>query len=480
MIDTLALAVALPLLGAIGATLWPRRSLPLSLVAGLATTAAALALTVEVALDGVQRSDFGGWGAPLGIALQADGLSVALLAMSNLVTLAATFYSAEYFGDKAVRRHFWPLWMLLWASLNGLFIAADLFNIYVALELLGLAAVALAALTGTRDAVSASLRYLLASLLGAITYLLGVTLLYGAYGTLDLGLLADAITSGPVAWGALTLMIGGLLIKTALFPMHFWLPPAHGNAPAPVSAALSALVVKVSFYLILRLWFDLFGPIVTPAAANLLGILGAAAILWGSWQAVMAERLKLMAAYSTVAQIGYLFLFFPVIASLEPSPARDDLIGAMVLFALSHGFAKAALFLAAGHIQQCAGHDRIDDLAGTVQRLPATSFVIALAGVALIGLPLSGAFTAKWLLLSGAIAAGQWWWVLVVLAGTLLAAGYIFRMLGKVFGFQETPYACITAVRSEVPALLLATTATLVLGLAANPLWFLLGFGDLR
>ncbi len=247
-------------------------------------------------------------------------------------------------------------------------------------------------------------------------FLAGVSLIYAGYGTLDMAALADMIEAGPVAWTALALMTAGLLLKTALFPLHFWLPPAHASAPAPVSAVLSALVVKVAFYLVLRLWLDVFATVVTPAAANLLGMLGAGAVLWGSWQALHAERLKLLAAYSTVAQLGYLFLFFPLLLALPPGPARELAAGGLVMLALTHGFAKAGLFLAIGVIQQHSGHDRIRDLSGTAQRLPATTFAIALAGVALIGLPPSGAFLGKWQLLAGAFATGQWLWVVVTAA----------------------------------------------------------------
>ena len=121
------------------------------------------------------------------------------------------------------------------------------------------------------------------------------------------------IASNLVSWSALALMTVGLLLKTALFPLHFWLPPAHANAPAPVSAVLSALVVKASFYLIVRLWFDVFPAVLAPAAGHLMGILGMVAILWGSIQSLHQERLKLLVAYSTVAQLGYLFLMFPLL-----------------------------------------------------------------------------------------------------------------------------------------------------------------------
>lgn len=473
--EWMVLAVAVPLLGAVMVTVLPRRAVGLGLLSALATSAVGLTVTAAVWQQGPLRLELGGWETPLGIALAADGLSAAMLGMTNLVALAISVYASSYFrhGDRAP--HFWPLWLLLWAALNGVFLAGDLFNLYVMLELLGLSAAALGALSASREAIAANLRYLLVGLLGSLAYLLGVALLYTAYGSLDLELLAGRIVPAPLAAMALVLMVTGLGLKCALFPLHFWLPPAHGSAPAPVSAALSALVVKAAFYLILRLWLDLFGPITTDAAALVLGLLGAAAVLWGSWQALRAERLKLLAAYSTVAQIGYLFLFFPLLAATPPGSGHDHLFGALVLMALTHGFAKAAFFLAAGVVQTNAGHDRIVDLGGTAQRMPAATFTLAVAGAALIGLPPSGSFTAKWLMMGSAIQTGQWWWVLVASAGTLLAAAYIFRVLNRAFGQEPTPLGFVTEVRTEVPALLLAVIAVAVLGLGAAPLWGLLG-----
>lgn len=471
-------AILAPLLGGLLATALPRWAPALGLLAAVVTTALSIAVTAGVFVLDVVRVDLGGWGVPLGIALEANGLSAALLIMSNLVALGTSVYATSYFGTDGKALHFWPLWLLLWSSLNGLFLAADLFNLYVMLELLGLTAAALGALTGSRDAIAANLRYLMVGLLGSITYLLGVALLYTGFGTLDMALLGERMHPGPLAASALVLMTTGLALKAALFPLHFWLPPAHANAPAPVSAVLSALVVKASFYLILILWTGLFSPVVTAAGANLLALLGAAAVLWGSWRALRAERLKLMAAYSTVAQIGYLFLFFPLLEATEAGPMRDDLFVAIVLMALSHGFAKAGFFLAVGLVQKHAGHDRIDDLGGTAQRLPATTFAIALAGSALIGLPPSGGFIGKWLLMQSAIATGQWWWLVTVAIGTLLAAAYVFRVLSQAFGMEPTPLRFVTDARAELPALLLALVSVGVLGLASGPLWLLLGINE--
>jgi len=477
MADALIWLVAMPLAGAVATLLMQRQATAIVNVTALANTGVAGLLLYEVARQGSLSYEVGGWTAGLGIALRADGLSALLLMMSALVVLATSVYASAYFSKAADRAGFWPLWLLLWTSLNALLLSGDLFNLYVTLELLGLSAVALASLGGKTAAVQAALRYLLVGLLGSMMFLAGVSLIYAGYGTLDLSTLARVVEAGPVAWTALALMTAGLLLKTALFPLHFWLPPAHASAPAPVSAVLSALVVKVAFYLVLRLWLDVFADLVTPAAANLLGILGAGAVLWGSWRALRAERLKLLAAYSTVAQLGYLFMFFPLLQALPPGPARDTALGGLVILALTHGFAKAGLFLAIGIIQQRSGHDRIRDLDGTAQRLPATTFAIALGGVALIGLPPSGAFLGKWQLLAGSFATGQWLWILVTMAGSLLAAAYMFRVLGHAFGHQPYPQRPVTVAREEWPALILTAMAVAGLGLAGAPVWGLLEGG---
>ena len=455
--------IFLPLVTGILAFLFRRRGALLGVVTAVGLVPALAGLTWQVLGNGPQHYDVGGWGAPLGIDLFADGLSLIMLAMTTLVGIGTTFYATGYYsanGEGTGKHHhqdpalFWPLWLLLWTALNGLFLSADVFNLYVTLELLGLSAVALVALAGGPSAVAAAMRYLLVSLLGSLSYLLGVALLYFAYGALSLGLLAQNMTSSPASFAAISMMTAGLAMKTALFPLHFWLPPAHANAPAPVSAVLSALVVKASFYLLLRLWFQVFINAVTPSVANLLGILGVAAILWGSAQALLAQRLKLLVAYSTVAQLGYLFLVFPL---AQGTGTGFSAWSGGLYFILSHACAKGAAFLAAGTVLYGFGHDRIDELVGVTHRMPVTMFAFAIAGVSLMGLPPSGGFIAKWLLLNAALAGGQWWWAIVIVSGGLLAAAYVFRFFSRAFRHVEEISTCRRIPQSmELTALALA------------------------
>jgi len=499
------LLIGLPLTSALLTFLFRAASHWIGISTALAINGAiAVLITQMLESPEVHRYPIGGWGAPLGIELYLDGLSATMLIMSALVGLAVSLYAPAYFRTKSTidnlqavankpgydlwgmlqgkptagmtqhtdpEEYFWPLWLFLWAGLNALFLSADIFNLYVTLELVSLSAVALTALAGSKEALISAMRYLLVSLLGSLCYLLGVALLYHTFATVDIALLAERFIALPASWASLGLMTAGLLLKSALFPLHFWLPAAHGSAIAPVSALLSALVVKASFYLLLRLWLELFGTIGV-AATDLLGLMGAAAILWGSLQALRQTRLKLLIAYSTVAQLGYLFIAFPLAAGHASAWQ-----GALYL-ALSHALAKGAMFLAAGNILLFSGHDRISALDRVAQQLPLSLMAFALAGVSIMGLPPSGGFIGKWLLLEAAISQGSWGWALAILTGGLLAAGYIFKVISHAFNQVETPHKT-----QRVPAImqwsaLLLAIGSLLLGLiVAQPL-NLLEIGD--
>jgi formate hydrogenlyase subunit 3/multisubunit Na+/H+ antiporter MnhD subunit len=461
--------ILVPLVGATLTFVVSRRTARLVAIAtSISLTVTVCGLLWQVSTLGVQHHTIGGWGVPLGIDLRADGFAVLMVFMSALVGTGVSIYALGYFANEAHGNNhetefFWPLWLFLWGALHALFLSADLFNIYVTLELISLSAVALVTVAGQPSALIAGMRYLLASFLGSMLYLLGVALLYAAFGTLDMADLKTNLVAGPVVWVVMPVMAIGLALKTALFPLHFWLPAAHASAPAPVSALLSALVVKASFYLFLRLWFEVFFTVVPVAAGHLLAALGASAILWGSYNALRQQRLKLLVAYSTVAQIGYLFLLFP----LTTSPATGFLAWSGGIYhALSHAVAKAAMFLAAGTMMHVRGHDRISEFAGIGQQAPLAMFAFALAGVSLMGLPPSGGFVAKWLLLVAAWNSGQWWWALVMIVGGLLAAAYLLPVMQHAFTTPPATDVHPIPQLMEMTSVLLAVVA-IVLGLIA-------------
>jgi multicomponent Na+:H+ antiporter subunit D len=457
-LDPMIWAVFLPLFGAMAAFALPRGAAIIGLITLAGTSTATIALAFQVQAMGEVLLPLGGWGAPLGIDLRADGLSVAMLALTSLVGLMVSLSALDALKgpDQArQRQYFWPLWLLLLTGMNGVYLSTDIFNLYVMIEVIALAAVGLTVLSGSKAALRAGLEYMYASILGALLFLMGVGFIYLQLGRLDFAGLMAAETSVTIS-AALALMLIGLLLKTALFPLHFWLPGAHANATAPASALLSGLVVKAALYIFLRLTTYL--PLPDDILVTLIGALGAGAVIWGGVQALRAERLKLLVAWSTVVQIGLIFIAF----------ARAGQVGlteswkAAALLILAHGIAKAAMFLAAGRIKDEIGHDVIRDLDRSAIRPTLAQFTFALAAISLIGLPPSLGFIGKWSLMEGAMAAGYWHWVAITMIGTLMSVAYFSRVLSAFLRFDR-----VRAPLAEHQGWGVADAAPLTLALAA-------------
>lgn len=478
----LALVVALPLLGALLAVVAGRRGGALAL-GTLGATGLALAVVVgRVAQDGAPVVlALGGWAPPLGIALRADGLAGAFLATSWLVLGAVMLQGLRGFGPQGDPPRetragfaFWPLVLLLWGALNAIFLSRDLFNLYVGLELLSLAAIALVAIERKPQTIAAALRYMVFALMGSLLYLLGAALLYAGHGTLDTTLLAARTGTGSADHVAAALITAGLAIKTALFPFHAWLPPAHAGAPAPASALLSGLVPKASFFILVQLWFGALPDLTGMALPLILASLGSVAVFYGGVMALRQARLKQIIAYSTVAQLGYLFLVFPLAGGESAAQpwAAGAWTGAM-FHALSHALAKAAMFLCAGLWIIAVGHDRLDGLRGMARTTPMAAFAFALSAIVLMGLPPSGGFIAKYLMLTAAFASGQVVWAAVLVLGGLLAAAYFYRPVALCFA-RELPENLTPVSRAAQAVPLVLAVAAILLGLgSAAPFEFM-------
>lgn len=465
-----------PLLAAVLSVIAPSAARRAGLLASVVINAASAALILAVQTGPIEIA-LGGWIEPLGIVLFADGLSALMIAMTAGIGLAVAIYADTLFaaarrGDPTSARAeagrlFWPIWLILASGMNALFLSRDVFNMYVEFELISLAAVALAAMGGGVLALKAALGYLLAGLAGSLLFLLGIDFLYAAHGEVTLAALTRGTPDGN-SLIAIALVVSGLLLKAALFPLHFWMPAAHANAMSPASAILSALVVKAALYIVLRI-FNTGNPALD-AVGIAIGAMGMAAILWGSVQALRARRLKMVVAYSTVAQIGLISMAF----ALAGSAGAEIAWRGAVMLILAHAVAKAAMFLSVGRMAEIMGHDRLAGLnrAGPAAAPALTAF--AIAAVSLIGLPPSAGFIGKWLLIEAGLTSEAWLWLSVLVLSTALSAAYLWRVVSR--GLQAAASSASTERRwhtGDALALGLAASA-IALGLgAAGPLGLL-------
>ena len=351
---------------------------------------------------------------------------------------------------------FYTAWLLCLTGLLGITITGDAFNLFVFLEISSLSSYVLIAMGNDRKALTAAYQYLIMGTIGATFILIGIGLLYMLTGTLNMLDMAQrlvAVSDSRTARTGFAFLTVGLGLKIALFPLHLWLPNAYAYAPSAVSAFLAATATKVAVYVLLRFMFTVFGIDFAlgamPLSAGLV-ILGSVAVLSASTVAIFQHNLKRMLAYSSIAQIGYLVL--------GVSLATSAGLTATLLHLFNHALMKGALFLALGCIAWRLGSVRLGDLGGLGYRMPWTMGVFVIGGLSLIGLPLTAGFISKWYLVLAALERDWWPVVVVIIAGSLLAVIYVWRVieaayLGKT---SEAVSGAEAPLSMLVPAWLLA------------------------
>ncbi|NPV70804.1 MAG: monovalent cation/H+ antiporter subunit D family protein [Firmicutes bacterium] len=418
-----------------------RRFVPWLVVApALLSSSLALIMRAKVRSEGPIRYYVGGWAPPWGIEMLVDEYTTTMLTAIFLVGVPVLLYSVasiphELSPDLAPRYH--ALNLLLLGSLCGMAMAGDIFNLYVFMEISSLAACGTISAKGTRDSVEASLRYFLLSELGSGCILLGIAILHMLTGHLNMGLClesmprAASLAPSNVAAAAGLVSIG-LLVKGALFPLHIWLPDAHAVAPAPSSAILSGLVVKVAAFALWRVLNRAFGPEMTAGFRifDIILLMATLGIILGSALALNQTHLKRMLAFSTVGQVAYIFLGLGF--------GSETAVHGAFLHLMNHAVAKACLFLSAGAISQRLGVSSIQKMAGIGRLMPITMACYSLAAFSMVGIPPLGGFTSKWYLAKGALEAGRPIYVLVILVGSFLALLYTFPPLASSFFATST------------------------------------------
>ena len=433
-----------------------------------ATFAVAVALAIAVS-DGSEIAYLlGGWAAPWGIEYRIDALNALVLVIVTGAS-SVSLVHARFSVAREVRREriglFYTAWLLCLTGLLGMAITGDVFNVFVFLEIASLSTYVLVALGPGPAALLAAFRYLVLGSIGATFFLVGVGLLYMMTGTLNMADLSarigDVAHTRTVAAGVVFVVLG-IGLKAAVFPLHAWLPAAYAHAPSSAAAFLAGTSTKVSIYVLVRFLFDVFG---VDLAFERLGFgaflipLAIAGVLVGSAIAVFQGSVKRLLAWSSIAQLGYMVL------GLGLGTASG--VAASVLHLFNHAVMKVALFLALGNLVYRTGSDALASLSGLGRRMPWTMGALLVAAMSIVGVPLTAGFVSKWYLLRAALADGMWPVAVVILASSLLAAVYMWRVLNAAFFTQPLPDS-VQAHASEAHWTMVAPVVMLAL---AN-VWF--------
>lgn len=462
VVAPLLLAFVLPVLGR-----WrPSWAFPVTVLALSLSLLGSVAVTNIVLSVGPVQYFMGGWMPPWGIEFRIDTLGALMLLLLSFICLLVAVFAKQSILQEAPDREstFYSVFLLLVSGLTGIVATADMFNMYVFLEISSLTSYALVALGGGAAVVSA-FRYVILGTVGAAFYLLAVGYLYSVTGSLNMAdlalILPDVYELNAVRVGFAFLVIG-LSIKMALFPMHAWLPGAYSDAPSSVSALIAATTTKVAAFALIRMIFFVFEPhfsIELLPVTTLLGWMGATAMILGSVMALTQSDLKRMLAYSSVAQIGYIVLGIGL--------ANANGFTGGVLHLVNHAFMKGCLFLVAGAIVFRTGRRHIRDLRNLSSVMPWTAAAFTVAAFSMIGIPPFGGFFSKLYLLLGAIDSEQWIFVAVILLSSVLALMYFVNVIRFMY-FPDTDGSDRTVAlktqQQEAPLTMLVPILTLAVG----------------
>jgi len=401
---------------------------------GIAAAAGTFALGVVLCFESGRHELvhwFGGWepraGLAIGIAFKLDPLGAAMCAVAGAIVLLALLYSLTFMEEAA---HFFDALVLVCcAALCGFALSADLFNLFVWLELAGVAAFALTGFEIRRiGPLQGAVNFAIVNTLGGYFVLISIALLYGRTGALDLAQIGRSLAHGPadgLVIVALTLVTAGFLCKAAVVPFHFWCADAYAVAPTPVCAVFAGAMTDIGLLGVARVYWTAFSGAVGADAGDLLLALGLATAVLGGVMAFLQRHLKRMLAYSVVCHIGIMLAGIGLLSA-------KGLAGAAAML-LAHGLATAGLFFAGGML--LARERSVDELGlrgkGAGRRVLA---VLWFAGaVALAGPPYIGTFLGHSLIDDAAAAAGRSWVPPFLWLAGACASGALLRAGARIF-----------------------------------------------
>lgn len=408
----------------------------------------------------------GAWPTPNGIDLRVDGLTTLMLLTINLLALVVAFYSVAYLCHYTERHHFYTLLLLMVAGLNGVVLTADLFNLYVFMELATIASYALVAFGGKDEDFEAAFKYAIFGGLSSSLILLGIGLLYGVTGTLNMSHLASRIAGSgatlPLRF-VIALFVGGFGLKAALVPFHAWLPDAYPAAPAPVSALLAGVASKVvGVYVLARLLFNVFG--MNDELLLLLRWMGGVTMVVGGLSALGQTDMKRMFAYSSLGQVGLIMLALGL-------GSMWGLVGALFHF-VNHAVFKPLLFLNSGQAELVAGTRDLHAMRGLGQRIPVTAVTSLVGSLAISGIPPFNGFWSKLIIVSAAVQGNHVGWGLVAVVMSIVTLAYQLKLQKAFFagwfaptGTQETSESDVA--RASEPWLISLPMVLLAIGCLA-------------
>jgi len=391
-----------------------------------------------------------GYAPPLGACLEIDMLSIYMAFSASLLGFFATLYSVNYMRHDTRLTEYYTLLSSLVISIIGVAFAGDFLTFFVFWELMGISSYVLVAFRKDNwGPIEAGFKYMVMGAIGSTMLLLGIALIYGMAGTVNFAEVSFALRGKPTnLWYMIALIVFtvGFGVKSAIVPLHTWLPDAHPEAPSPISAMLSGILIETALYGLTRMLYMVFD---TSVFMLMVAGLAVVTMTFANVVAVLQTDLKRMLAYSSIAQVGYMLV----------GVAAGSTYGLMALFLhiFNHSIMKGLAFLSAGSIIEETGSRDIEKMRGIAKAMPLTSFAMFIALLGLCGIPGTSGFISKFLLFGSAMDSGLWWLTIIGVLNSALSMVYYLRVMKALIG---KPSEALQNAK-EAPPLMLGVTVAM-------------------
>lgn len=366
-------------------------------LAAFLTLLSALYLFPTVSNSPIQKELFTmpvGGGLP--VLLNVDFLALIMSSLISLLGFLATLYSIGYMAKYEKLSKYYSFLLIFIGSMNGAVIAGDLFTMFMFWEFMTVAAFFLVIFENADQPIRAGVQYLIMSEAGALCMLASIIAIFSLKGTVSMTVLSDLAFSPGLNSFLLLLFLLGVGVKAGMVPLHTWLPEAHPEAPSPVSALLSGVMIKVGIYMMIRVFWQIFAPVISWSIV--LCIVGCVSILVGVMLALVQHDAKRLLAFHSISQIGYMILGIGVGSALGVTGGLFHL--------LNHAFFKGLLFLCVGSVLYRTGTRDLANLGGLAKEMPVTFITCLIAALSISGVPPFNGFASKWMIYQAVIDSG--------------------------------------------------------------------------
>ncbi len=429
------LPVITPIAGASIALLLPQKAkiqAAIGIATFIATCLAALSLLITTNEYGYVKLELGGWQSPFGISFVADRFAAIMTMVSAFLGLSISIYATGDLTSTLLKRWYYPLTLFLVAAVNGAFLTADLFNLYVWFEIMLIASFALMTAGGSKSQFEGGFKYVAINLIASAFFLVGLGLLYGKMGTLnmaDVALKLSVSPGGPMVNSSAVFFLVAFAIKAGLFPFFFWLPASYHTPPISISALFAGLLTKVGVYALIRTNTLIF----TQEADFLRGaliVLSLATMITGVLGAAAQYDIKRILSFHIISQIGYMTLGLALFTQTA--------IAAAIFYTIHHIIVKTNLFLIAGIIIKKTGTDQLGKIGGLYKASPWLALLFFIPAFSLGGIPPLSGFWAKFALVKEGLEQEYYWSIVIALVVGVMTLFSMTKIWGEAF-WKKSP-----------------------------------------